>query len=162
MRKLHVVNDDEGGKKQAPKKGGRAERRSKRQADEKALRRRVGRRRADIHERRRRREAGKGLFVPFCRRDELPLTSFSRLVQITTSHSLPSGSRSPHSRLERGAEVATFTIPSSFSNAGGSKHKRRFAPLSTHCLSDILHVPDTFAYASLIKQAHRAPYLMSF
>ena len=107
MRKLHAVNDDEGGKKQVRKKGGRAERRSKRQADEKALSlRRVGRRRADIHERgsggEGGREAGGGLFVPFCRRDELPLTSFSRLVQITTSHSLPSSGKPVSSLQTRG------------------------------------------------------------
>ena len=56
-------------------------------------------------------------------------------------------------RLEGGAAVATFTIPSSFSNAGGASKNAASPPLSTYCLTDILHVADTFAYASLIKQA---------
>ena len=114
MRKLHVVNDDEGGKSKHEKGG-----RSTRQADEKVLAAgRVGRREGG-------RKEAEGLFVPFCRRDELPLTSFSRLVQITTSHSIQSGSPlTARSRL-KGA-VATFTIPSLFSNATAELAKNAF------------------------------------
>ena len=72
------------------------------------------------------RKEAEGLFVPFCRRDELPLTSFSRLVQITTSHSIQSGSPlTARSRL-KGA-VATFTIPSLFSNATAELAKNAFS-----------------------------------
>ena len=133
MRKLHAVNDDEGGKKQVRKKGGRAERRSKRQADEKARRlRRVGRRRADIHERGSGGEGGrreKDFLCRFAAETNCRLPHFHDLYK--SRHLTPFRrleSQSPHSRLEGGAAVATFTIPSSFSNAGGSKHKRRFAP----------------------------------
>ena len=158
MRKLHAVNDDEGGKKQAPKKGGRAGRRSKRQADEKALRlRRVGRRRADIHERGGGGEGGrreKDFLCRFAAETNCRLPHFHDLYK--SRHLTPFRrleSQSPHSRLEGGAAVATFTIPSSFSNAGGASKNAASPPLSTYCLTDILHVVDTFAYASLIKQA---------
>ena len=158
MRKLHVVNDDEGGKKQAPKKRGRAGRRSKRQADEKAVRlRRVGRRRADIHERGSGGEGGrreKDFLCRFAAETNCRLPHFHDLYK--SRHLTPFRrleSQSPHSRLEGGAAVATFTIPSSYSNAGGASKNAASPPLSTFCLPNRYLARCRYPHVHFIDQA---------
>ena len=82
--------------------------------------------------------------MPFCRRDELPLTSFSRLVQITTSHSIQSGSLlTPDSREGRW-QLLRYRHYSPMQRENKQKNADK--------ISDILHITCTTIYSSSIKQ----------
>ena len=87
--------------------------------------RRVGRRLSDIHEKEGK-SGGGGGGSTFCA--VLPQRRIAAYLIFTTctNHdiSLHPVWESPYSRLEGGA-VATFTIPSSFSNAAGEQAKKR-------------------------------------